>query len=505
MRIAAAVPAERQDRLRGLEAVAFGGGSGPDEVYNAGTALLQLGDYAQAAAALRRVVRLQPGFAHARLNLGIALHQIGRPAEAIAELRQAAALAPDDMGALGALATALEAERRFREAIAPRLRLARLAPGSATAALALGHLLERTGRYRGALAVLARAAELAPHDASARSTLGVTLYGMGRLEESVAAFDQALALDPHDAATLYARSFPKLKAGDFAAGWRDWEARLQTPDRSIWAQALDRPRWSGEAAPGATVLLAAEQGLGDTLQMARYVEQVRARVGKAVLWVPPALTRLLGSGRPADEIARQDRPPPPHDAWIPMFSLPALFGPASPDEPAPPPYLHADPDLVRLWSQRLPQGRPRIGVVWHGSERSRVNVGRSFPAAALKPLAEICGARLISLQKEPTAAEIALDHLHDLGEAYRAGDFADTAAIMESLDLVVTCDTSVAHLAGALGRPVSVALGVGADWRWLQERGDTVWYPSMRLYRRAPGEPWQAVLTRIAQALASGP
>jgi Flp pilus assembly protein TadD len=502
-RIASAAPEDRQARLRSLEALAFGGNSGADEIYNAGTALLQMGDWAQAASALRRAVRLQPGFAHGRLNLGIALHQIGRTAEAVVELQAAVVLAPDDANALGALATALEADGRLRAAIAPRLRLARLAPASPAALIGLGHVLERTGRYRAALAVLRRAAEFDPYDPRIHAALAVALYGLGRLAEARAAADRVLELRPGDAAARCTRAFARLRTGDLAAGWRDWEARLEVPEALGWTRALIAPRWRGETLPDATVLLVAEQGFGDTLQMARYAAEVRARVGKVVLWVPPPLVRLLSAGRPADETAPQSGPAPPHDAWAPMFSLPALFGPAAADAPAPAPYLRADPDLVQRWAQRLPQGRPRIGAVWRGSLRSRVNVGRSLPAAALRPLAEACGAPLISLQKELTAAERGLDHLLDLGEAFEAGDFADTAAIMQSLDLIVCCDTAAGHLAGALGRPVWVMLGANPDWRWLQNRGDTVWYPSMRLFRRGSGESWQAVLARMAAELGS--
>jgi tetratricopeptide (TPR) repeat protein len=502
-RVPVAIAPATQERLQGLEHAAFGGMAGGADLYNAGTALLQLGDHAQAARALRAAIRREPDFAHARLNLGIALHQLGRAAEAVDELRRAVALAPDDANALGALAAALEADRRFGAAIAPRLRLARLHPDSAAAMVGLGHLLERTGRYRAAVAVLRLALDLEPDNVRALTTLGVTLYGLGRLSESRAALDRVLDQTPGDAAARAARAFMRLKAGDLEAGWREWEARLKTPDAQRWIRGLAAPRWDGAPLPGGVVLLVAEQGLGDTMQMARYVAQVRERVGKAVLWVPPPLVRLLGAGRLPGETAPQDQRPPPHDAWIPMFSLPALFGPASPDDP-PPPYLRADLDLVRHWSARLPENRPRIGVVWRGSARSRVNVDRSLPAAALRPLAEACGARLISLQKDATAAELALDHLYDLGEAFRAGDFADTAAIMQGLDLIVSCDTAAAHLAGGLGRPVWVALGANPDWRWLQNRDDTIWYRSMRLFRRANGESWPALVTRMAQDLASG-
>jgi Flp pilus assembly protein TadD len=493
--------------IRELEAIAFHAQADTAAMYNAGTSFLRLADPAQAICVLQEVVRRTPVFAHAHLNLGIALHAVGRRTEAMDALRCAVRLEPGDARAQGALAALLEAEQRWREAIKPRRALARVGGGSAVALVDLAHTLERTGRYRAALAVLQRAQDIDPHDPRTLTTLGVALYGAGRLGEAREAFERVLSQRPGDPLARFSRAFTFLKRGDLVQGWRDYEARLETPDGAARVRGFCAPRWTGEHAPDKTLLLVAEQGFGDTLQMARYLARARARVGRLIVWAPRPLARLLAVSGGADEVVAHDARPPPHDAWTPMFSLPSIFGPCSAREAAPEAYLSAEPTLVQSWAKILPTSRPRVGVAWRGSSTSRVNLGRSLPLSSLRPLAATCAAPLISLQLDAEARELADAPfpLIDLGDAFRAGDFAETAAVIMNLDLVVCCDTAVAHLAGALGRPVWVALGVNSDWRWFESRSDTVWYASMRLFRRRCTQSWEALVGEMAQALAAAP
>jgi hypothetical protein len=292
----------------------------------------------------------------------------------------------------------------------------------------------------------------------------------------------------------------------FPEGWAEYEWRWQVQSQP--RPAFDRPAWDGAPLPGGTLLLYAEQGVGDTLQFVRYAALAKQRADAVILGCPPALIPLLSRCPGIDRLVATDAPLPPFDAQAPLASLPGLLGTTAETIPAPVPYLTADPERVRRWQEELAglEGF-KIGIAWQGNPgMGAYDRRRSFPLAALAPLARLPGVRLVVLQKGhgreqlPAAAGWPLA---DLGERLdeSGGAFADTAAVMHGLDLVVTCDSAPAHLAGALGKACWVALPFAADWRWLLDREDSPWYPTLRLFRQPRPGDWSDMFGRMAFAL----
>jgi Glycosyltransferase family 9 (heptosyltransferase) len=296
-----------------------------------------------------------------------------------------------------------------------------------------------------------------------------------------------------------------LMQGNWTDGWREYEWRLQT--KEYRQHALAGPRWDGAPLAGRTIILVAERGLGDTIQFVRYAPLVRERGGRVIVLCQGALQPLLAGAPGIDQLAADDRPLPAFHVHARLHSLPAIFQTTLKTVPAAVPHLEADTALANHWSQELAAyAGYKIGIAWQGSRKFAGDRERSIPLAHFKPLAEVRGVQLVSLQKGPGS-----EQLRDLGGKFpiidlggrldvSSGAFMDTAAVMKSLDLVVTSDTAIAHLAGALGVPVWVALSSSPDWRWMMERSDSPWYPSMVLFRQHRRGDWGEVFERIARA-----
>jgi hypothetical protein len=294
--------------------------------------------------------------------------------------------------------------------------------------------------------------------------------------------------------------------GDFAGGWSDYEARWQQAGFAL--PPYKQPRWNGSPLGGKTILLWAEQGLGDTVQFIRYAPLVKQRGGRIIVASQPALIRLLQSCPGIDQLVAKDTPPPPFDVYAPLMSVPGIMGTTMTNVPGTVPYLHADPTLVEHWRRELAALKGfKIGIAWQGNPGYRKDRFRSVPLAYFEPLSRISGVQLLSLQKGPGTEQLAalnprwpvLDLGGRLDEA--SGPFRDTAAIMQVLDLVIASDSVVAHLAGALGVPVWVALPRMPDWRWMLHREDSPWYPTMRLFRGTRDGQWGDVFEGIARAV----
>jgi hypothetical protein len=344
---------------------------------------------------------------------------------------------------------------------------------------------------------------------------------LDRTDEALVRFDAALALDPGFAEAEFNSALTLLRAGRWLEGWRRHEARWRRkgepgptyPNAKLWLGGAD-----ASALEGRTILLHAEQGLGDTLQFCRYASAVKALGARVILEVQPPLKTLLAGLEGVDQVIGVGEPVPPFDRHVPLLSLPLAFSDlphrsAHPRESghnlfAQPPYLVADQSRVDVWTARLPLAAgPRIGLVWAGSTAHGADRNRSLPAEALAPLmaaARTVGAQMVSLQKEVRADDLAW--LARTPELVRVEDqlmdFAETAALISICDLVISVDTSVAHLAGALGRPLWLLLPTPCDWRWMSNREDTPWYPHARLFRQAKPGDWAEVLDRTARALA---
>ena len=331
------------------------------------------------------------------------------------------------------------------------------------------------------------------------------LYNLGnifkdqhRADEAVAAFQRALELKPDYHWARVHLAFALLLKGDYPAGWREYEQRWKIPLFGERSCGFSAPAWDGSPIEGETVLLFAEQGFGDTLHFARYAGIVAAMGCRVVFTCQPHLARLMKTLKGADEVIAQGDPLPDFDRYAPLLSLPHLLGTTLDTIPADVPYLAAEPGLAEKWAGRL-SGAPglKVGIAWSGTAEMRGNPARGCPLSQFRPLLDNPDINLFSLQKETPDEDRPLpDGLTDLSAELK--DFTDTAAIISNLDLVISIDTAVAHLAGALGRPTWLLLSTAGDWRWLMERLDSPWYPTMRLFRQYRERVWDDVFAEIS-------
>ena len=453
-----------------------------------GNAFLALGRAADAAAAYRAGIAQAPSRADLRYNLANALLTGGDAPQAEAAYRAALALCPDHIGANNNLGTALRAQARHAEALGFYEAALRQRPDSAGTLNNIASTLLALHRPDEAVPLLERAIALQPAYPEACNNLGGALLALDRPQDAIAWFDIALKDEPGLAQARLGKALALLCEGDFAQGWHHYEARWDDP-RFAEAAPNDPARlWSGGAVAGRRILLHAEQGLGDTIQFARYAPLLRARGAHVILQVQPQLATLLA---PLAETCTTDAPPPAHDLHCPLMSLPRAFATRLDTIPAQP-YLRADPASVAAWRARLgPRLRPRIGIAWAGNPNHPEDALRSIPPASL--VAALPGAELHILQ--PDTPPIPGTHRHTLR------DFADTAALLSCMDLVVSVDTAIAHLAGALGHTTIVLLQFGADFRWLRQRTDSPWYPSMRLLRQSALGDWGGVLAGLGRVV----
>jgi tetratricopeptide (TPR) repeat protein len=469
----------------------------PEAHITLGACLLSARRPEAAVEAYRVAVTLRPGSAIGQAGLGVALLRLAQPAPALLAgeaacnadpcLAEAWFVRGSALAALGCPADAVEA---LEKAVARD-------PGHAQAHLNLGNAHLDLDHFAAAEAHLRRAIALAPALPEAHASLGFLLTSCGRLAEAVAACDEAIRLRPDFAQAYWNRSFAELLAGDYARGWDDYEWRKRHDRFGKCFCRLSGPEWRGEALAGQRLLVYAEQGLGDTIQFARFLPLLNERGARVVLACAPSLLALLAQ-LPVETVAKTATLPS-CDLWVDQMSLPRLLATGAESIPAASGYLAADPCRVAAWQARLPPG-PLVGLVWAGNPGHSNDARRSLPVARLAPLLAACpSVRFVSVQAGANSGEALQLGLDDNAAALT--DFAETAALVDALDLIVTVDTSTAHLAGALGRPVWVLLPYAPDWRWLVGRDDNPWYASMRLFRqRAPGD-WADVVEHVAADL----
>jgi tetratricopeptide (TPR) repeat protein len=468
-----------------------------------GQILAALGRWEEAQARYEKALAAKPDFAPARNNLGIALAELGRPEAAIAEYRRAVALEPGYAEAMSNLGLALASLGREEEAIAFFQQALAAKPGFAEAELNLGNAHLALGCPEDALPWYEQAVLHAPGEARMHNNLGRALQALNRHEAALASYAEAVALAPDYAGAQWNLALTHLALGDFARGWAGYEWRWRNGD--LAPRALPAPLWTGGALAGKTLLVHAEQGLGDTLHFVRYLPLLAREGARVLLEAQRPLLPLLASLEGIAALVAAGDPLPAFDLQVPLLSLPGAFATTLDTIPRDIPYLSAPPERVALWREALASlPQPRIGLVWAGSPGNRNDRQRSLALRHLAPLLGLPGASIVSLQKELRDGDAALLQRHPnltlLGD--RLQDFADTAAVMSALDLVVSVDTACAHLAGALARPLFLLLPFSAEWRWLRDREDSPWYPSARLFRQpAPGD-WGAVAARVAKEIA---
>jgi tetratricopeptide (TPR) repeat protein len=457
-----------------------------------------------ALASYDRALALRPEQPDALNNRGNALLALGRVDEAIASYDRALFARPDFPEAHCNRGSALEKLQRWDEALASYDRALALRPDYADALYNRGNVMKSLERYSDALVDYDRALALRPRHADAHNNRGQVLRELLRYDEALASYDAALALQPEHTMARCNAAAMRLLTGDFGRGWADYEWRWKKPSVVRTNRSFQQPIWlGGEQIAGKTILLHSEQGLGDTIQFSRYVPLVAARSAQVIFEVQKPLQALMADfAGMAQVIARGDALPA-FDVHCPLMSLPLAFGTLLGTIPAAPAYLRAPAERSTKWQARLaPSRRPRIGLVWSGNPGHERDRERSIPLRALLPLLDT-GAAAVSLQKDVRPDDAAV--LDEYGDILNAGgefaDFSDTAAVISQLDLVISVDTSVAHLAGALGKPVWILLTHMPDFRWLLGRDDSPWYPSARLFRQDRDRAWDSVITRVRAAL----
>ncbi len=482
----------------------------PQSLFGLGTLALRAGHFDKAEAFFRRALATAPDEPMLHNSLHLALLGEGRTAEAVASCRRAIELAPHAPEMHNNLALARKQAGDLEEARAGFERAIELRPEYADAHYNLANVLVQLRRLPEAERSFRRAMELDPEDWQSHNNLGNILQLQGRFDEAGVCFDAAVQRNPQAAEAHRNRALLRLLLGDFAGGWPEYEWRWRMPQHSPPNRA--QPRWQGEPLAGDTVLVCAEQGLGDTIQFIRYAPLVQKLGARVVVECPASLHALLTGVAGVDRLVAPGDAAEPIDYCVPLLSLPGLLHTALETIPADVPYIVADPAHMERWRHELARlAGFKIGIAWQGNPKFTGDYYRSIPLAEFAPLADCAGVTLVSLQQGFGREQLAAlgdrvpvvdlaDRLDQDGAA-----FVDTAAAMMHLDLVVTSDTAIAHLAGALGVPVWVALQFAPNWRWLVGRGDSPWYPSMRLFRQSRFGQWGDVFADMAARLASLP
>ncbi len=465
-------------------------------------ACIHTGDYPSAERACREILEWDPGVGDAWFVLGVATQLRGKLADSVAYYRNAVRFVPGHAEAWNNMGASLSTLRRPEEA-EPCLRKAlELEPRYAQAHNNLGNVLGAQGRFDEAVASYLRALELKPDYAEVFDHLGLVLQAQGKLDEAIGWFDKAIENAPESGTIHMNCALACLQRGDFARGWTEYEWRFRCREHPVLDQG--RPFWDGSPLDGRTVLLWAEQGLGDAIQFIRFAPAVAQCGGRVFVSCPKSLTALLATCPGVDAAFAEGSPAPEYDCHAPLMSLPRLLKTTVETIPAQVPYLTADPAAVARWHEELgPVDGLKVGIAWQGNPDHKKDRQRSFRLDLFERLARIDGVRLFSLQKGAGAEQLdraaGLFPIVDLGR--RLGDLADTAAVIRNLDLIIAPDTALAHLAGALGVPVWVAVQFSSDWRWLLGREDSPWYPTMRLFRQHRWNDWDEVFERIGQEL----
>jgi tetratricopeptide (TPR) repeat protein len=470
-----------------------------------GNVLIKLDRRDQAVLSLQHVLRLDSRDRDAAYNCGALLLQSGRWDEALVCFNLCDQLQPDQAPTLLNRALALCGLGRFEQALADSKRAHALDPTNADICNKAGTILQSLGRNEEALSWFDRSLENRPNHVETLNHTAFSLIELRRFDEAFAAYDRSKAIDPGHAATNWNLALLQMMSGNFEAGWAGREVRWKTLLPGD-APRLSRPIWLGdESITGKTILLHSDEGLGDAIQFARYVPMVAARGARVILAIEEALYRLLsGMAGVSQCLPKSTAALPAYDLHCPLSSLPLAFRTRLDSIPAEKSYLPPPPaDRVQEWQDRLgPHDRFRVGLVWSGNPKHDNDRNRSIPLRMLARILDV-DASFVSLQKDPRPDDRAtlLERPEIIDLTRHLTDFAETAALVSCLDLVITADTSVAHLAGALGRPTWILLPYTPDYRWMLDRGDSPWYPTVRLFRQTATREYKSVLDSVRTEL----
>jgi tetratricopeptide (TPR) repeat protein len=474
---------------------------------NRGNALKDMKRLDEALTSFNHAIVIKPDYAEALNNRGVVLHEMKRSGEALASLVRALAIKPDYAEAHYNRGNALSALKRLDEALTSFNRALAIKPDYAQALYNRGIVLSDLRRLDEALASYVRALAIRPDHIEALNNRGVVLRELKRVDEAITSYDRAIAIEPDFADALYNRGLAQLLCGDYRRGFGGYEWRWKAKDFSSTPPEISAPKWQGEDIAGRSILVFSEQGLGDAIQFARFLPLLIERGAKVTFLCPAKIVRLL---RPlstkivfGSSLTEQGT----FDCQCALMSLPLWLGTDLGSIPSRMPYLEPEADLAAEWKQTIGKAGFKIGIAWQGKPGGKIDQGRSVPLCEFTSFARRPGVRLISLQKNYGVDQLmnlpAGVTVETLGDEFDGGPdaFIDTAAVMSGLDLIVTSDTSIAHLAGALGLPTWVALQHVPDWRWLLDRDDSPWYPTIRLFRQQTPGDWSTVFRNMTVEL----
>jgi tetratricopeptide (TPR) repeat protein len=470
---------------------------------NRGNLLRDIGRYDEALACCERAVALRPDSVEVLNAYGTVLCQLERHAEALAAHDAALRIDPEDADALSGRGNALRGAKRYEEALASSDRALAIRPDLAEVLSIRGTILRDLDRNEDALASYDQALAIHPDLAEVLSNRGLALQELGRFEEALASHARAVAAKPELPQANFNEGLCRLLVGDLKRGWEQYEWRWKVPPLRPLRHAA-KPLWQGEPdIAGKTILLHAEQGLGDAIHFCRYATLVHERGATVFLELQAPLKSLLASVRGVARVIGRDDPTPDFDIHAPLLGVPRFFGTSWEQIPAAVPYLSAEPAAIARWREKLNAGPElKVGVAWSGNPKQGGDRKRSIPIERLLPMLSVPGIRWYGLQVGERAADLARlppGMVSDLSP--ELSDFAETAAVMANLDLVIGVDTSVAHFAGALGRPGWIMLAFVPAWQWLLDREDSPWYPTLRLFRQPRPGDWESVVARVTAEL----
>jgi tetratricopeptide (TPR) repeat protein len=492
-----------EEALQSFEKALALGSTEPNILNNYADALRKKGSLELSIATFRSLLTKHPNFPDALNNLGIALVATNEVDEAIAQYRLAIRANPQFAEAHNNLGNALMKRRDFETAVTEFQRALVIRPEYPDAMMNMGIALKDLNRHDDAMNLFQRALRLRPNFFEAHLNLGQALCDIHDLDGAIAEFKKAIYLRPDDPAPHFHLSGALLLKGDFAAGWKEYEWRLLKTDFPFANLHFSQPRWSGEDLNGKRIYLHAEQGAGDLIQYCRLISLLTGRGAQTILGSPPHMLRLLRTLEGVSQITTEVPGKSEADYHCWLLSLPLMLGMRLENIPTQVPYLRADSALADQWRTRLadlPAGK-KIGLCWAGNPQHSNDHNRSISISQFAQVAEIPNVNLISVQKGNTGGEPRPAGLKLADYTGEISDYADTAALIANLDLVISADTSVAHLAGALGKPTWTLLPFHPDLRWLLNRSDSPWYPTMRLFRQPKPRDWQSVIHAVGEGI----
>ncbi len=471
------------------------------QAFNLAAEHYKAGRAAEASELCEKIVAGAPNYADAVHLKAVLLMDKGELASAESMARRASELSPESASFINTVGVILKKQKRFEEAMQCFNRTAELEPNFIPVHTNIGLIQQMNGDYEAAEASHRRSVELDPHYVTALHNLANLLMDAGKLDQSLDFFHRAVEQRPGDAEIHTHRALALLMDGQFERGWDEYEWRMQMRSQ-LAKHSLKSPLWDGRGYEGQTLLVYHEQGFGDVIQCARYLPQVKQRGGTLVVACAPPIGRLMAQIEGVDKVVTADSEIPPHHFKCPLMALPRLFQARPGNIPTAMPYLKPAPGAILMGGE----GTKRVGIAWAGSPTHDNDHRRSMPASELAPILAVPGVTFYSLQFGSRAAELEAAGLKgkmiEPGDE-ALGDFYQTAGYIDQLDLVITIDTVTAHLAAALNKPTWMLLAFSSDFRWLRERNDSEWYPSMKLYRQTKPMQWREPIAKIASDLAA--